>query len=600
MNSHSVPEDYLSPVDLVAGKDGKTIYVAEYTGRSVAALDVESGKVTKRIELPGRPSNVRPGPNGDFLYVSCAEPQGTVEVIDLAAGKIVRSIKVGHTPMSPIVSPDGKTLYVCNRFNDDISVVDLLSGAEKQRIKVTREPVASVMTSDGSLVFVANHLPTGAANVDYMTSVIDVIDTATAKVIKSINLPNGAIDLRGICISPDGKTVYVPSILARFMVPTTQIERGWINTHALNVIDVAQEKLLYTVLLDDIAQGAANPWGVTCSPDNKYIYVAHSATHEISVIDREAFMVKLANVTVQSGTEKTDQYQPQLSSAYNPVNDLSFLSGIRTRHKVKGNGPRGVVAVGNKVYFAEYFTDSIGVLTVGTNSNCDVLTMALGSTREMDQVRLGEMYFNDASLCFQQWQSCGTCHPDGRADAVNWDLLNDGLGNPKNTKSLLYSVQTPPVMITGVRDKAETAVRTGIRYIQFIMPDETKAQAIDAYIKDLKPVPSPHLVDGKLSEKARQGQKIFEQSGCSSCHSGVYYTDMQKYNVGTADGMEDGREFDTPTLVEIWRTAPYLYDGRAPTIKDVLTRFNRSNMHGMTSGLSDADMDRLMEYLLSL
>ena len=44
----------------------------------------------------------------------------------------------------------------------------------------------------------------------------------------------------------------------------------------------------------------------------------------------------------------------------------------------------------------------------------------------------GNMYFHDATLGFQGWQSCASCHPnDARADGLNWDLLNDGLGNPK-------------------------------------------------------------------------------------------------------------------------------------------------------------------------
>ena len=44
-------------------------------------------------------------------------------------------------------------------------------------------------------------------------------------------------------------------------------------------------------------------------------------------------------------------------------------------------------------------------------------------------------------------------------DGLNWDLLNDGIGNPKSTKTLLYSHATPPAMISGIRADAETAVR---------------------------------------------------------------------------------------------------------------------------------------------
>ena len=141
------------------------------------------------------------------------------------------------------------------------------------------------------------------------------------------------------------------------------------------------------------------------------------------------------------------------------------------------------------------------------------------------------MYFQDATLCFQQWQSCASCHPnDARVDGLNWDLLNDGAGNPKNTKSLLLSHQTPPCMITGIRKNAEMAVRSGLKFIHFAsVPDEI-AQAMDEYLKGLIPVASPYLVGGRLSEAAERGKVNFDKH-CASCHSGPYYTDMKQYMV---------------------------------------------------------------------
>ena len=50
-------------------------------------------------------------------------------------------------------------------------------------------------------------------------------------------------------------------ILSRYQMPTTQLERGWMNTNAMSVIDVAAKKLLNTVLLDDIDLGAADALG---------------------------------------------------------------------------------------------------------------------------------------------------------------------------------------------------------------------------------------------------------------------------------------------------------------------------------------------------
>jgi len=211
------------------------------------------------------------------------------------------------------------------------------------------------------------------------------------------------------------------------------------------------------------------------------------------------------------------------------------------------------------------------------------------------------MLFNDATICFQQWQSCASCHPGGaRVDGLNWDLLNDGLGNPKNTKSLLYAHRTPPVMATGIRKDAETAVRKGISHILYAVIPEDDAEAIDSYLKSLKPLPSPYWVEGKLSSSAQKGQKVFEQSRCDTCHSGLLYTDMKSYNVGTGTGFEKDAKFDTPALIELWRTAPYLHDGRAATLKDVLIKFNDNNKHGQTFGLSETQCDDLIEFLLSL
>ena len=213
---------------------------------------------------------------------------------------------------------------------------------------------------------------------------------------------------------------------------------------------------------------------------------------------------------------------------------------------------------------------------------------------------MGEKLFHDASLCFQQWQSCASCHPDARSDGLNWDLLNDGIGNPKQAKSMLLAHRTPPAMITGVRASAAVAVRSGIRFIQFAVRPEEDARAIDAYLKHLEPAPSPHRVDGKLTPLAEQGKAVFAKAGCAACHPPPLFTDRRKYDLGMGRHGDKGRAFDTPTLVEAWRTAPYLHDGRADTIMDMLAEHNPDDAHGTTSKLSKQELEALTEYVLSL
>ena len=587
-------QDYLSPLALVADSRGKTLYIAEATAKQIAVFDIAAGKVKKVIPLPDSPSGLALASDGQTLYVTTGVPNGGVHVVNLKTGRVSGALIAGHTPNAPVVSPDGKTLYVCNRFNNNVAVMNLVSKKTLAKIPVPREPIAATITPDGKLLFVTNLLPAGAADADYVAAEVSVIDTATRKVAGTIQLPNGSTGLQGICVSPDGKYAYVTHILARYQLPTTQLERGWMNTNALSIIDVSKCKLLNTVLLDDVDQGAANPWGVACTDDGRYICVTHAGTDEVSVIDRTKLHDKLARVA--KGIKVSD-----VSLLPSDVpNDLSFLVGLRRRLKLTGNGPRGIAIIGTKVYVAEYFTDSVGLVDINPQILPQARSLALAPKKPMTAVRKGEMLFNNASLCFQKWQSCASCHPGrGRADALNWDLLNDGIGNPKNTRSLLLAHKTPPAMVTGIRPDAETAVRSGIRHIQFAVRPEEDAVAIDEYLKSLKPVPSPYLVKGKLSKSAKRGKKIFKKSGCAKCHAGPMYTDLQKYDVGTGKGMEKNLAFDTPTLVEVWRTAPYLYDGRAATMKEVLTKHNPDDKHGVTSNLTENEINDLAEFVLS-
>ncbi|MHC4132106.1 MAG: beta-propeller fold lactonase family protein [Planctomycetota bacterium] len=597
-NAASAADEYISPLALAADQDGKNIYVAEFTKNQVAVFNVKDAKVIKEIPLLNPPSGLVLSPDGSLLYVTDASVKGMVHIINLNNMEIAQSIPVGHTPYCPVISPDGKTLYVCNRFNNDISVIDLSSGKEITRISVLREPIAAAITKDGKYLYVANLLPAGRADANYISSEISVIETRTNKVVKNIQLPNGSTAIRGICISPDGKHIYATHILARYQMPTTQLERGWMNTNALTIIDASKQDYINTVLLDDIDLGAANPWGVSCTADGKFICVTHAGTHEVSVIDRDGLHEKL--------NKALEGYK--FSNALNAMaypddvpNDLAFLVGLQRRLKFKGNGPRGLTIIGTKVYAAEYFSDSLGVLDIAQKGYVEVHSIPLGSVSNMSTIREGEMLFNNASLCFQSWQSCATCHLEyGRIDGLNWDLLNDGMGNPKSTKSLLLTHKTPPAMMTGIRDKAETAVRAGFKFIQFSQVPEENAAAVDEFLKSLTPIPSPYLSDGKLSEAAQKGQKVFEKAGCVSCHTAPLYTDMEKYNIGTGTGLEKNRDFDTPTLVEVWRTGPYLYDGRATTIKEVLTTYNKNDLHGKTSNLNEEEIEQLAEFVLSL
>jgi len=596
---------YLSPTAMVASPDGKTIYIACATGGRVLVVDVAAGKVARQVETPASPTGLELSKDGARLYVSCAAPSSVVCVVDTATGTVKQKIEAGHTAYGPVLSPDGRTLFVCNRFNDDVSFIDLATGKETRRVKVQREPVAAGVTADGKMLLVANHLHSGPADADTVTAVISVIDVAAGKVVKELALPNGSGSLQDIRVSPDGKYAVVTHILARFHLPTTQLERGWMNTNAKTIVDLARMEVLNTVLLDNVDSGAANPWGVAWSADSKTVCVAIAGTHELSVTDFPALLAKIEKLPAKLDPNKTYDYNAASRVQADVPNDLSFLVNVRRRLRLpaEDRGPRSVVLIGTKAYVANYFSDTLTVVDLATQY-AKFQSIALGPKLEMTIERKGEFYFNDAGICFQGWQSCASCHPgDARVDALNWDLLNDGIGNPKNNKSLLLTHKTPPAMSMGVREDGKAAVRAGIRHILFTVQPEEVAGAMDAYLMALKPVPSPRLVKGQLSQAARRGEKIFKDPkvACATCHPPGLFTDLQHYDVGTRGKFDKPTDiFDTPTLIETWRTAPYLHDGSAATMEEVLTTHNAKDKHGVTSHLSRDQIADLVEYILSL
>jgi DNA-binding beta-propeller fold protein YncE len=575
---------FVSPVVLILDSSGNHLYIAEQTGNSVAEVDLDSNLVVRRFAVNGPVYGLTI--TGNNLYVTSGQANGYVDIFDLSTGQLIQSLPVGHTPMSPRVTTDGHWLLICNRFNNTIGIKSLTSGDPWIEIPVSREPVAVAITPDDSLAVVANHIQAGRSDVNFVAPVVSLIDIVSQSKIMDISLPNGSSGVRDVCISPDGYYAYLTHLIGRYQLPTTQVDRGWMNTNALSIIDLQSRSRLATVLLDDVDMGAANPWGVTCSPNGNLLIVSISGTHELFLIERARLHKKI---------EEADDL--------NKIpNDLNFLHDLRQRLALSGQGPRGAAVMnGDKIFVPLYFADAIDVIKYDTSAGGRYeSSIPLGPAPVLTQVRQGEMIYHDALQCFQKWQTCASCHPDGFVDGLNWDLLNDGIGNSKNAKSLLLSHETPPVMSSGIRPNAETAVRAGIRYIQFNAIDENNANALDAYLKSREPIPSPYLVNGQLSAAAQRGKILFSSTGCASCHSGPYFTDKKSYNVGTGLGREANWLWDTPILINVWKTAPYMHDGRSLTIRDVLTIDNPNDKHGVTSTLTNQEIDDLAEYILSL
>ena len=561
----------LFPTGLALDAQGKLV-MSEKGQKRVAVYSPDGQKLERTFAMSEIPTGVCI--NGNTLYATTFESKGILHVLDLTSGKELAAVETGSGACSPIVNKEAGCLYVCNQFQNTVSEVDLKTNKVMRTVAVLREPKSAVISKDGKFLYVTNFLPAQRADLDYVAACVSVIDLESFTKVKDIQLANGSNALRGICITPDGKYVYVSHNLGRYTVPTSQLQQGWMNTSAFSVIDTEKQEFLGVVIVDEPERGAAGIWSIACNDEN--IFISHSGTHEISVIRHKEMLDKFLAYPDKSMLEY----------------DLTFLYGLRERIPLQGNGPRAILLAGNRLIVPTYFADILNVMDV---HSYQLTSVDMNPGRVESDINKGEKFFNDASHCFQNWQSCNGCHPgDGRTDGMNWDLMNDGVGNSKNCKSMLFSHVTPPSMISGVRESAEWAVRAGFKFIQFFDVSEEDARCVDAYLKSLQPVPSPYLVNGELSEKAKAGKEVFDKLKCGECHSGIYYTDLKMHRIGEDVEFEKG--WDTPTLREVWRTAPYLFDGRAATMKEVF----EVHRHGIDKKVSKKDIEALTEYVNSL
>lgn len=600
---------YRSPLAVVISPDGETLYVSDKTAGCVAVLDAAAGKKIGEVAIAGEPNGLALSADGKTLYVA-QRKANSIALVDTARGAVTGEIRVGPWPVALAVAENAGRLYSANRGNHTVSVVDLAAGREIKQIAVVRDPAFVAVTGDESRVVVPNYMPRGAGTDPDLAAEVSILDTAAMKPLARVKLPPGSTGAGGVWIGPTGKWAYVVHILGRFNFPITQLELGWVHTFALSIIDVDAGRRVATVLLDELTRGAADPWAVIGSADGKTLWISHRGVHEISTIDIGRIHELLAGNVPDQVAELKDGQRDNIwvrikkdkRQIAELANDLTALHISRTIRRTSsgGKGPTSLALSphGERLYVANYYGGTVGVLDA-TDGKL-LRTIGMGDRPEPDAVRRGEIYFHDATRCFQSWHSCASCHlDDGRIDGLPWDFMRDGIDNGKDVISLVNMHLTPPHNRLATRPDPRECIRTGVAGSHVIEPDPADVDDLLAYTRSLNPEPNPNLPE--LVDAAKRGKVLFEgKAGCATCHPGPYFTDKKSYDIGTGGTIEPDACYDTPPLIETYRTAPYLHDGRAVTVKEALTEHDPKKLHGNLKDLTSQEIEDLVAYVLSL
>jgi YVTN family beta-propeller protein len=313
-------------------------------------------------------------------------------------------------------------------------------------------------------------------------------------------------------------------------------------------------------------------------------------------------------------------------------NDISVLNIItptrpgRVAHIAVGHNPRGIVISpdGNTAYVNNTLAGTVSVI----DANAYTVTAVITTTDiPLPPVLLqGKRLFHSSAqpdLAKARWISCNTCHIEGEHDGRTWLVQYIGTVPPgatpiitRNTTSLLGMVETYPLRWSAEWNESADS-EFSVRFEQFGTglihdgdmnptlgpPNQGRSYDLDslaAFIDSLTVPTRTHT----LTPAESRGKAIFEsaETQCASCHPAPLYTDLKVHDVGTADAYSEwfGPLMDTPTLRFLYDSAPYLHDGRAATLRDVLTIKNPNDEHGVTSHLTELELGDLIAFLSAL
>ncbi|HEY1860070.1 MAG TPA: beta-propeller fold lactonase family protein [Gemmataceae bacterium] len=566
------PTTHRSPIDLAVLPGGRLALTANHTADSASLIDIKEGKVLAEQACGRKPSAVAVSPDGRRAAVSNLW-SGKVSLleIDKATLKTSGEVAVGPLPRGLVFAHDGESLYVAASGADEVVQVDWSSRKVKQRWTAPREPRTVALSADGRKLAVAS---TRSAQVRCW-------DTHNGKLLWERRIEDG-FNLRGLSFTPDDEGLICAHALRRsFPVTKENIEEGWVIDNRLTWFAVAADAkpAMKQIAVDQRGKAVADLYGLAVDRKAGQLILTGSGTRELVLLDAD-------HIPWTTG-DPGDFLSPKFD-----------LGDHKMRRMQLGGRPLAIAFLDDhSAAVANYLSDSVQVVDVEQGKV--IRSITLGGPEEPSLARRGETLFYDAQRSHDQWFSCSTCHVEGHTCGLNFDTLNDdSYGNPKLTPTLRNVAKTGPWTWHGWQKDLGAAVEKSYLETMFgPRPTAAESKAVVAFLETLDQPPNPRAEE---SDEVKRGQAVFKgKARCAKCHKGNEYTSESNYDVKLEPDGSPYRLWNPPSLRGLWDRGPFLHDGRAATLKDLLEKHHESEKLG-GEALTDDERRDLIAFLQSL
>lgn len=581
---------------------GDLLFVTVRGTGEVVALRQDGDDLSElaRISVGSDPYGVVADESGSRVFVAVGL---SGEVVEISAESLQIVNRFGGIPGQPrwvALHPSARTLYVGSAFGGTWTDIDLESGDVNVHEAPGRDRFIFTDTGDGTEAVPMSARITGDLTVSPFGDTVAIPMLYVDNTTSVDGEDTGPMDTGGYSSGPGvGRTN--PTVLL-------------VDTSGSGAPDLARTRTIFSqAVRSRVNQGDLDTQNVrsylsslTFSPDGLMVL----GTMEGS----EAIVAVPLNIDQDGGRGRNDI---EMFDEFGMTNDPNF--DFRGQFAVSTDaGPRGVIFVSRDRAAVDTWldrsvssvpvddlqmqirervlrNDMFGGVDLQLSTEGGVESADLAVDASVDHGRRLFFSATDGSMAAHSGGiSCATCHFDGRNDGLTWTFAQGQLQTP----SLAGEVSaTEPVTWMSSTDEQPISVAMEVRLTSRNRmggsgADVGQSQAVADYI-DFTPYPKVAAGDLDVDAVAR-GREIFHGSAeCSSCHFGEQYTDSQTYAMAGLDSVR------TPTLRGVAATGPYLHDGRAESLDDVVTIAESVSM-GKTNHLSASEKADLVAFLKSL